>query len=290
MPQKYTKQNSFFKFLLGLLFLFFLKEGCGLSGSTHSLPLNNVTRGVWVNLWNYPQNAKSFIDELSEKGINTLYLELSRSDTEEIKFPQQVRQIIAEAQNKNIAVIGWTYALMNDPQRDALRYAANARIVGLAGMAVDLEEKVNKENVTEFVQTAKKELGEKYPLIAITYSPSLRPINGAYPWRTIAKEFKIIAPMLYWHTSTKNPAQIYQRTCQDLDQLKALLSELKRDPSALHPIGDSHSTNKEEVKAFLQACTEKGVLQNGISLYPLHLSQEESLQALSSEQLLPLHL
>lgn len=244
-----------------------------------------MNTGIWLNLWNYPNDIQSFLSDLEKHHINTIYLQIGRSNTDAIKNPVYVKELISQAKEKNIKVIGWLYAFLENPEEDAQKFLEGASLKNLAGMAVDLEENVESEKVNLFAKKVRKTLGEKYNLIAITYSPIIRPLNGSnYPWKTIAENFDVIAPMLYWNKITQEPSQVYALTSQALSDLKDFLTTNKKNIRAnlIYPIGDLQGTSPEEIKSFTKASLDQEIINN-ISLYPYHLSSSETLAILTKE-------
>ena len=238
--------------------------------------------GVWINLWNYPKNPEKYFEELRENGINTIYLQISRSTTEAIKHPEAVNQIIKSAKEKNIKVIGWMYATLENPREDAEKFVLGAQIPGLHSMAIDLEENLEPSRLILFSRTAHKELGRQYKITAITYNPSIRPIGSKFPWETIAREFDVIAPMIYWNKRMNDPSLVYAESCQAIQSLKELIKDVNGRAKSIHPIGDSHHTSEKEIQAFVQACLKEDVVaESGISLYPSHLASSDLWRALS---------
>jgi hypothetical protein len=267
-----------------LFILLFAFCFCFLPCGSNLLKAAKAPRGIWINLWNYPKDRESFFRGLQEKGINTVYLQISRSNTADVKFPEEVDSLLKEANSQNIAVIGWTYAFLKDPTEDARKFVIGARLPGISGMAVDLEENITIQNLKAFSQAARQQLGPKYPITAITYNPALRPIGSCFPWRTFAQEFEVIAPMIYWHSRELQPRKIYNEASQSLSDLKNLLVKVDGRAKIIHPIGDSHETDTKEVRAFLKACKDQKLIGSGVSLYPFHLASNQVLRELGSGQ------
>src|SRR3989344_822110 len=138
-----------------------------------------VGKGIWLNIWNYPENPEMYCEQLKSKGIDTIYLQISRSNTPAIKNPASLNKIIKSAHSRNIKVIGWIYSFLKDPISDAQKFlqAVFYRTPGgdsLDGMAADIEEVTNSRSIETFAKAIRKSVGPKYPLIAITFSPVLK--------------------------------------------------------------------------------------------------------------------
>ena len=74
---------SFFISILSLCLIF------SVSISYAKEPIT-VGKGIWINIWNYPDNPDMFCEQLKSKGINAIYLQISRSNMPAIKDPIKV--------------------------------------------------------------------------------------------------------------------------------------------------------------------------------------------------------
>lgn len=244
-------------------------------------------KGIWVNIWNYPANPDMFLETLKAKGIETLYLQVARSNTPAIKHPNELNKILSSAHERNIKVIGWSYLFLNDPLNDAQKFIDAAKYKtpsgeALDGLAVDIEEATHAKAIETFTKRVREELGSRYPLIAITFSPVTKnpkalPVN--YAWKTIANNFDIIAPMVYWHgfVQYRSEKGAYDYTLQTISKLKEYT---QKDNLKLHLIGDAQKTTASEILGFLKAASDAGI-DNGVSLYPYYTPQKHQIETLS---------
>ena len=247
-------------------------------------PPITVGKGIWLNIWNYPANPEIFCEQLKSKGIDTIYLQISRSNTPAIKEPVKLNRIIKSSHERNINVIGWTYSFLKDPISDAQKFiqAVNYRTPGgdkLDGLAADIEEVTNSQAIETFAKAVRKSVGSKYPLIAITFSPVLKRANPAhYAWKTIANNFDILAPMTYWHAFVKLRSEkgAYDYTAQTISKLKEYT---QKDDLKIHLIGDGQKTSSAEINGFLRAASDHNV-NAGVSLYPWYTPKEHQIETL----------
>lgn len=245
-------------------------------------------KGIWINIWNYPNNPDMFLERLRSKGIEKIYLQISRSNTPAIKHPYLLNKILKSAHERNIKVIGWTYPFLQSPLADAQKFIIAAKYKSpegesLDGMAADIEEITNSKAIEIFVKRIRSELGNNYPLIAITFSPLNKSNKGAptqYAWRTIANNFDIIAPMIYWHGLVKYRSEkgAYDYTMKTVALIKEYTQ--KKDLN-IHLIGDGQKTTSEEITGFLKAASEIGA-EGGVSLYPWYVPKEHQIETLSN--------
>lgn len=253
-------------------------------------PITNG-KGIWINIWNYPQNPDMYCEYLRSKGIDKIYLQVSRSNTPAIKHPAQLSKIIESSHSRNIKVIGWSYVFLQDPLSDAeklIRAATYKTPSGesLDGIAADIEEVTTSHAVEQFVKRIREVLGSKYPLIAITFSPLSRSPKASpynYAWKSIANNFDIIALMTYWHGSTKFRSEqgAYNYTVQTIKKVKEYT---EKEDLQIHLIGDGQKTSSQEIIGFLKAADEYKI-NAGVSLYPWYTPQEHQLDTLSKFKL-----
>lgn len=267
-------------FIAGLLLIFSINESYAKSPITSG-------KGIWVNIWNYPVNPGIFCAYLNSKGIDTIYLQVSRSNTPAIKHPAKLNQIIETAHSYGIKVIGWGYMFLKDPLQDAEKFIQAAQHKTskgepLDGMGADLEEVTSSYAIEKFTKRIREVLGSDYPLIAITFSPitkSQKAWPQNYAWKTIANNFDIIAPMTYWHGFVKYRSEkgAYDYTVKTIDKIKEYT---QKENLKIHLIGDGQKTTSSEILGFLKAAEEKKV-NAGISLYPWYVPKEHQIEALS---------
>lgn len=244
-------------------------------------------KGIWLNIWNYPVNPGIFCAYLNSKGIDTIYLQVSRSNTPAIKHPAKLNQIIETAHSQGIKVIGWGYMFLRDPLQDAEKFIKAAlhktpKGESLDGMGADLEEITSSYAIEKFTKRIREVLGSDYPLIAITFSPitkSKKAWPQNYAWKTIANNFDIIAPMTYWHGFVKYRScqGAYDYTVKTIDKIKEYTQ--KKDLK-IHLIGDGQMTSTEEIIGFLKAAEDHKV-DAGVSLYPWYTPKEHQIETLT---------
>lgn len=248
-----------------------------------------VGKGIWINIWNYPVNPDMYCEYLKSKGIDTIYLQISRSNTPAIKDPVKLNKIIKSAHKREIKVIGWTYSFLKDPLADAKKFITGVFYKTpdgdtLDGMAADIEEVTNSRAIETFAKVVRKAVGKDYPLIAITFSPVLKRANPQhYAWKTIANNFDIIAPMTYWHGFVKLRSEkgAYDYTTQTITKIKEYT---QKDDIKIHLIGDGQKTSKQEIIGFLKAAEDHNV-NAGVSLYPWYTPKDHQVETLGKFEL-----
>ncbi len=248
-----------------------------------------VGKGIWINIWNYPANPEIYCTYLKSKGIDTIYLQVSRSNTPAIKDPIKLNKVIAAAHNNDIKVIGWSYVFLKNPLQDAQKFIQTISYKtpsgdSLDGTAADIEEVTNSQAIETFAKAVRKHVGNSYPLIAITFSPVLKRADPRhYAWKTIANNFDIIAPMTYWHGFVKLRSEkgAYDYTTETIAKIKEFT---QKDNIKIHLIGDGQKTSKQEITGFLKAASEHGI-NAGVSLYPWYVPKEHQVETLGKFEL-----
>jgi hypothetical protein len=241
----------------------------------------SLGKGTWVNIWNYPQDTHKFISRLKKFGIDTVYLQVNRSNTPLFKHQEQVDLILKDAHANNIKVIGWSYCYLKDVSSDARKFVDVANYVSPDGesfdaMAADIEENTSLWAVRAYTNHIKEKLPKDYPLIAIVYSPR---IKQDYPWEYVANNWDVLMPMTYWHgLKDRNHETVYNFVKDSIVDLRRLT---KKDDLNIHLITDGDRTHHDEVEISLQAAKDHGI-NSGISIYPEHLASDEMLKKLST--------
>lgn len=237
-------------------------------------------KGTWVNIWNYPQDVDKFVTRLNKFGIDTVYLQVNRSNTPVMKHPAEIDKILKIAHAHNIKVIGWSYCYLKDISSDARKFVNVANYVSpdgdkFDGMAADIEENTSLWAVRAYTNNIKSKLPKDYPLIAIVYSPR---IKQDYPWEYVANNWDVLMPMTYWHgLKNRNDETVYNFVKDSILDLRRLT---KKDDLNIHLITDGDRTNHGEVEISIQAAKDHGV-NAGISIYPEHLTSDEMLKKFS---------
>lgn len=256
---------------------------------SHAKELVTSGKGIWVNIWNYPANPDMYCETMKAKGIDTIYLQIARSNTPAIYSPEKLNKILTAAHKRKLKVIGWTYVFLKDPIDDAKKFLKAVLYKSptgetLDGMAADIEEVTNPKVIEKFANYVRRAVGKDYPLIAITFSPVFRrgdPKN--YAWKTIANNFDIIAPMTYWHALKKNQSEkgAYIFTAETISKIKQYTGN---NNIPIHLIGDGQKTSSSEIKGFLKAAEDHGI-SAGVSLYPMHVPKKHQIDTLGEYKL-----
>lgn len=237
------------------------------------------SKGIWVNIWNYPTDLEAFMKKLKDFDFDTIYLQINRSTTPMFKHKEKVDEILKVAHKKNIKVIGWTYCYLRDIATDAKKYIEPALYVSpdgerLDGMAADIEENTSEWAISKYTNLIKAKIPEDFPMMAIVFAPKIKP---KYPWKYIGNNWDVMMPMTYWHgRKHRTIDDVYNFIKHTVLELRRLTG--KRDLK-IHLITDGERTSAEEVKASLKAAKRFRV-NAGVSLYPEHLAPQSILEVI----------
>ncbi len=246
--------------------------------------LETITKGkgTWVNVWNYPTKVDEFMTRLRRYDIDTIYLQVNRSNTPVFRNAGQIDEILRKAHQNNIKVIGWSYCYLNNISGDVDRFVKPALYQTsdghkFDGMAADIEENIRESAVERYTQAVKDKLPSDYPLLAIVFSPRIRP---NYPWKYIGANWDVLMPMTYWH-GMKNKHQPGVVENFVTDTVENIRKYTGRDDVSIHLITDGERTTPEQIATSLEVARKLNIT-GGISIYPEHLATDEMLEVIRS--------
>jgi hypothetical protein len=238
-------------------------------------------KGIWVNVWNYPQDLDRFFTRLKSYDINTIYLQVNRSTTPVFKHQDQLDRILELAHQNKIQVIGWSYCYLNEIDADIKKFVEPALYKtatghSLDGMAADIEENTSLYAVQRYTEGIKAALPESYPLHAIVFSPKIKP---KYPWKYIGENWDVLMPMTYWHgIKNRDKRQVFNFVRDTIVELR----KYSENPDLkIHLITDGEKTSPEEVRISLDLAKELKV-DAGVSVYPEHLVSDKILEEIKN--------
>jgi hypothetical protein len=237
-------------------------------------------KGIWVNLWNYPQDLDKFFTRLQDHHIETVYLQVNRSTTPVFKHPtSEIDEILKAAHQYHIKIIGWTYAYLNNVEADAKKFIEPAFYVSPEGymfdaMAADVEENISATAIKKYTEMIKARMPKDYPMLIIVFSPK---IKDNYPWQYLADNWDVFMPMVYWHgMRSRNLNKVAKFVSESIQGLRA---RTNKPDLKIHLITDGERTTPAEVALSIDIAKKLGV-KSGISIYPEHLVPNSSLEML----------
>lgn len=161
--------------------------------------------GVWMNMWSYPQaDLETYVENLQLNGVRNLFVQTSRSNTPSIVNSERLGAIVDACHRRHIRVIAWSFAELENPQADAEKLIAAANFASpqnqkVDAVAGDMEGNVAAARIEAYAKVLRHSLPNHYPLVAVVFSPLNRSKQAqTTPWKTLADNFDVIAPMTYW--------------------------------------------------------------------------------------------
>ncbi len=238
--------------------------------------------GLWVNLWNYPDgDVDSYFARLYAHGVRNYFIQTSRSNTEALREPAKFAAIIDACHKNSIRVIAWSFSELHNPLSDAdkLIYVGNFTTPNgqkIDAVGADMESNVSAQHIETYVQRIRQSLGHDYPIVAIVYSPLNRAQQaGITPWKTIANNFNVVAPMTYW-SGKMNTVDPYTYAINSIAKIRQLSGRADVD---IHMIGDGMGTDSQQIHQFLKGC--QAAEATSASIYPNQKITDEQLLALT---------
>lgn len=238
--------------------------------------------GIWVNMWNYPTgDIESYCQNLHAKGIRNLFVQTSRSNTEAITHPGELSTLIEACHRYKIRVIAWSFAELANPISDADKLIDAARFTSIHGqhldaVAANMEKDLTPAKVEVYSQHLRSELGLRYPLIAVVYSPlNHAPQVARIDWKLLDRYYSVLAPMNYWNSKYQK-LDPYSYTLATIQKVRELVG---RPGVEIHVIGDGMGTHSDSIAQFMRACQQAGA--TSASIYPNYHATEEQLDCIA---------
>jgi len=240
--------------------------------------------GAWIDVFNYapayqpagtdPPLTPHDLDELSRRGIKTLYLQAARWDDKMpagIVDPPLLGAFLRHAHELGLRVVGWYLPRFVDVDLDVNRatliHDFSWEAERFDGLAIDIEYTEGEpdvarrnDNLVQFSQRVRAVVGDE-PLGAIVLSAvHLEVINQnfwpAMPYAALRALYDVWMPMAYWTLRRAPYDDGYAYVKESVDRLRADLG----DPGALMaPIGGIADTMTEaQMDNYAKALVDTG--------------------------------
>lgn len=248
--------------------------------------------GTWVDVYDWshrytkgrPATGVGDVDAMADRGVQTLYIQASKWDSEsDIVDPEVLQPIIDRAAARGLRVVAWYLPTLTDPQRDLQRMVAIAALRNVDSLGVDIEARnvsdVNDRNrrLVELSAALRQALPGR-TIGAIVLPPVvLEVVNPAYwpnfPYRELAPHYDVWMTMGYWtnRKASSGYRDAYRYTKENVDRLRANLGA----DVPVHPIGGlGAQTTPADVEAYRQAAIDTRSI--GGSLYDWRTTAADS--------------
>ncbi len=216
------------------------------------------------------------IDHMAAEGVETLYIQASRWNSEaDVLEPERLQRIIDRAHAHGLAVIAWYLPTMVDPEVDLRRMLAMTEL-GVDGFGVDIESRevldVGERNrrLVELSTRLDEALGDR-TLAAIVMEPVvMEDVNPnywpGYPWAELAPHYDVWMPMGYWTNRRGMWRDAFTYTATNIARIRERIGQ----PDALvHPIGGiGDETTVDDLTGMLAAAVDQRAIGGSIYDYP----------------------
>lgn len=243
--------------------------------------------GAWVDLYDYQEagaalSPDSAVNDLSSRGVRTLYLQTSRFSVAYDVAPEAGRWVDA-AHAAGMDVVGWYLPGYGDMPRDLRRSLAISNLVTPRGgrfdaVGIDIEAHSgwggNNEVPRTTMNTRAVELQRQVrartnaPLAAITPQPSATDGAGetweGFPWAGVGASSDLVLPMSYWPKACRD-ACVRDYTLTNARDAAAWSGRPVHIAGRGYPSADGTQVSDSDIRAFVDGAVAAGV--RGGSVY-----------------------
>jgi hypothetical protein len=249
--------------------------------------------GMWVSRPFVPlANPAHLVRAAQALGLTHLYVDVA-SSRGGFYSRDAVAALLPVAHAAGIRVLGWVWPTLADPLADVALSVELARYVTpdghrLDGLAPNMEERMNVEQVRAYMQVLRTHLGPDYPLVGTVFPPEHSFARRHPQHLVLAGWVDLLAPMAYWSEARRafSGDEVYRYVARAVDQLRVGAG----DPAyPVAPIGQMYDTfgrngigayspGTAEIRAALQASKDAGAL--GASFFQWGTATPEEWRAL----------
>ncbi len=248
-------------------------------------PLSGKGMWIWKTLQTEAGNVDAVVARARATGLRQIWVRVGDS-RDGFYAAEYLSRIVPKAHAAGIAVIGWGFPFLHDPEFDAAWSveAVNWRAPDgsrLDGFSPDIELAsegvvLTERRITLYLGIVRPAAGAM-PIVATVYRATDARWNGSYPYRAIAPYVDAFAPMVYW--GCVEPGAATLESVQRLASLKPV-----------HVIGQGYDAGPEggrvgppsaaETVRFLDVARRAGAV--GGSLWVWQFMPDEQWDALST--------
>ena len=248
--------------------------------------------GTWVDVYDWtrtytngkPVVGPADVDAMVQRGVQTLYIQASKWDSEaDIVDPDLLQPILDRAKARGVRVVAWYLPTLTDLQRDLQRMVAIAGLPNVDSLGVDIEARNVADVDDRNRRLVQLSVAVRQALPGRTISAIVLPpvvldvVNPAYwpnfPYKEIAPHYDVWMTMGYW--TNRKPSSgyrdAYRYTKENVDRLRAHIGA----NVPVHPIGGlGAGTTPADVEAYRKAAIDTASL--GGSLYDWRTTAADS--------------
>ncbi|HLH25381.1 MAG TPA: SH3 domain-containing protein [Chloroflexota bacterium] len=250
-------------------------------------------KGMWVSRPFLPMaNPERLVQAAKALGLTHLYVDVA-SSRGGFYSRDALAALLPLAHASGLRIVGWIWPTLADPLADVALSVAVAQYATpdgqrLDGLAPDLEERMDVDQVRAYIQVLRTQLGPDYLLVGTVFPPSHQFARRNPQHKVMAGWVDVLAPMTYWSEARREFSgnEVARYVSRAVDQLRLDAG----DPSyPVAPIGQMYDTfgrngigayspGAAEITAALQASKDAGAL--GTSFFQWGTATPEEWRAL----------
>ncbi len=250
-------------------------------------------KGMWVSRPFLPlANPTRLVEAAKALGLTHLYVDIASSRG---GFYNQdaLAALLPLAHAQGLRIVGWIWPTLADPLADvdlSVQVAQYTTPDGhrLDGLAPDLEERMDVDQVRAYIQVLRTRLGADYLLVGTVFPP-LHQFARRYPQhKVMAGWVDLFAPMAYWSEARRefSANEVHRYVSRAVQDLRLDAGDVGY---AVAPIGQMYDTfgrngigayspGAPEITAALQASKDAGAV--GASFFQWGTATPEEWRAL----------
>ena len=241
-------------------------------------------KGMWLHFVRQAagNDPAALVAQAKATGLSHVYLRLG-SSKDGFYAEGDLDRLLPVAHAAGLAVAGWDFPYLDDPEADALRAAAETAYTTPTGQRIDafsadIETRAEGVNLTvpaadTYSRRLRELVGPGYPLVATVPRPRYNP---GYPYSEIVRQFDAVAPMVYW--LARDPAAEVDQAVTDLAVLGKPIMPVGQAYDAGPEGGPPGPPPKEHLVRFIQAAQTRGV--TGFSFWVWHTATPDQWAAI----------
>jgi hypothetical protein len=250
-------------------------------------------KGMWVSRPFLPlANPAQLVNASKALGLTHLYVDVA-SSRGGFYNREALAALLPVAHAAGLRVVGWIWPTLADPLADVAQGVELARYSTpdghrLDGLAPDLEERMDVDQVRAYIQVLRTALGPDYLLVGTVFPPEHQFARRHPQHRVMAGWVDVLAPMAYWSEARRSFSsnEVYRYVTRAVDQLRL---DARDGAYPVAPIGQMYDTfgrngmgtyspGTAEITAALQASKDAGAL--GVSFFQWGTATPEEWRAL----------
>jgi len=250
-------------------------------------------KGMWVSRPFLPlANPTYLVQAAKALGLTHLYVDVA-SSRGGFYSRDALAALLPVAHAAGLQVVGWLWPTLEDPLADValsvdLAHYTTPDGQALDGLAPDMEERMDVDQVRAYIQVLRTLLGPDYLLVGTVFPPDHSYARRNPQHRVLAGWVDVLAPMTYWSEArrTFSRNEVYRYVSRAVEQLRLQIGD---STYPVAPIGQMYDTfgrngigpyspSTTEITAALQASKDAGAL--GASFFQWGTATPEEWRAL----------